>query len=1031
MLPDSMRDDTGIIFGSAFPGVRQLADEFERYFTDKARRQSLDLLQALRARARDGDAVTREIDERIRAVRENLDAEPYTFNRRFLLRVLSMGHSQFAEIIGARGPNTQINAACATTTQGVALAEDLIRAGRCRRVIVVAGDNVTSDHLVDWMGSGFLASGAGATDEAVEDAALPFDNRRHGLIMGMGAAGIVVESADAARERGVQPICEVLGTVTANSAFHGTRLDLKHIAGVMQDVLRQAEARGYDRHEMAPELVFVSHETYTPARGGSASAEINALRAVFDGAADQIVIANTKGFTGHPMAVGVEDVLAVKALETGLVPPIPNFREIDPELGNLNLSQGGSYPVQYALRLAAGFGSQISMALLRWTPMPDGARRSPAELGFSYRVIDPQAWHDWLSGVSGVDDPQVEVVQRRLRVVDPGPAGRKPVLRPVAQPVKAPAGPAPRIVDVPLPARAPEAPAPPAPVVAPVPAPVPAQVSAPPAAAQAAAPEPPAASPPGDPVVEKVLEVVADKTGYPSDMLDLDLDLEADLGIDTVKQAEVFASIRETFGIPRDDTVKLRDYPTLTSVVGFVRERANLPEVPAAPAAPAAPAIPAQAAAPEAPAPAPTGDPVTAQVLAVVADKTGYPSDMLDLDLDLEADLGIDTVKQAEVFASIRETFGIARDDSVKLRDYPTITSVIGFVRDRANLPEAAPVAAVPAPAPAAPAIPAQAAAPEAPAPAPTGDPVTAQVLAVVADKTGYPSDMLDLDLDLEADLGIDTVKQAEVFASIRETFGIERDDSVKLRDYPTITSVIGFVRARANLPEAAPVAAVPAPAPGRPGHPSAGRRTRGPGARPHRRPGDRTGAGRRRGQDRLPVGHARPRPRPGGRPGHRHRQAGGGLRQHPRDVRHRTRRQRQTARLPDHHQRHRVRSRPGPGAGRTRGQSRRGHRDCDRDGRPGPGSLGRLPGPAGRQHRCRQRDASAGAGAGAATPAPAVQADRRAPRQGHPGGARRRPRRGGRGAGQAAAQAQGAGARPGRGRRPGDGGAPTRRLAR
>ena len=119
---------------------------------------------------------------------------------------------------------------------------------------------------------------------------------------------------------------------------------------------------------------------------------------------------------------------------------------------------------------------------------------------------------------------------------------------------------------------------------------------------------------------------------------------------------------------------------------------------------------------------------MTAQVLAVVADKTGYPSDMLDPDLDLEADLGIDTVKQAEVFASIRETFGIARDDSVKLRDYPTITSVIGFVRDRANLPEAASVAAVPAPAPAvpaqaaapaAPAVPAQAAAPEAPPPPP------------------------------------------------------------------------------------------------------------------------------------------------------------------------------------------------------------------------------------------------------------------------------------------------------------------------
>src|SRR5437764_8857578 len=54
----------------------------------------------------------------------------------------------------------------------------------------------------------------------------------------------------------------------------------------------------------------------------------------------------------------------------------------------------------------------------------------------------------------------------------------------------------------------------------------------------------------------------------------MDLDLEADLGIDTVKQAEVFATIREAYGIERDEALKLRDYPTLNHVVGFVRERA-------------------------------------------------------------------------------------------------------------------------------------------------------------------------------------------------------------------------------------------------------------------------------------------------------------------------------------------------------------------------------------------------------------------------------------------------------------------------
>ena len=83
-------------------------------------------------------------------------------------------------------------------------------------------------------------------------------------------------------------------------------------------------------------------------------------------------------------------------------------------------------------------------------------------------------------------------------------------------------------------------------------------------------------------------------------------------------------------------------------------------------------------------------------------------------------------------------------------------------------------------------------------------------MLSVVAAQTGYPEDLLDMDLDLEADLGIDTVKQAEVFAAIRERYGIERDDSLKLRDYPTLNHVVGFVRERGG-PAAAPEAPEPA----------------------------------------------------------------------------------------------------------------------------------------------------------------------------------------------------------------------------
>ncbi|MCS6938523.1 MAG: acyltransferase domain-containing protein, partial [Roseiflexus sp.] len=859
MLPEALRDETGVIFASAFPGLDRFAEEFERYYTYEHRREQLEALEALR-RVTTDPATLAEIVRRIGELRDLLEREPYVFDRRFLFRILAMGHSQFAEYIGARGPNTHVNAACAATTQGIAIAEDWIRSGRCRRVLVIAADNVTSDHLLPWIGAGFLATGAAATDDRVEEAALPFDRRRHGMILGMGACALVVESEDAVRERGMRGIVEVLSTETANSAFHGTRLDVEHISGVMNSLMTAAERRfGIDRRTIAPYLVFVSHETYTPARGGSASAEVVALRKTFGEAANQVIVSNTKGFTGHPMGVGVEDVIAVKILEHGIVPPVPNYKEVDPELGTLNLSRGGRYPVQYALHLAAGFGSQIAMTLLRRIP------------GSVDRIENRARYNYWLDQVSGYDHAETEVVKRVLRIKAQGAPARRPApstwipgtgptmraaapgdgvtfapaaiqYAPAPQPVPvappAPVAPPP----TPAPAPAPVAPAPtngraveaappasapaPAPVAAtPPPAPVapappPAPAPAPAPVAPAPAPVAPAApAPEMDGVTAKVLQIVAEKTGYPPEMLDLDLDLEADLGVDTVKQAETFVAVREAFGIPQVENLRLRDFPTLRDVVGFVyKQKPELkpsaaPAVAAPPAPAVAPAVaapPAPAAAPAVAAPsAPAVDPVAAKVLEVVAEKTGYPPEMLDLDLDLEADLGVDTVKQAETFAAIREAFGIERIENLKLRDYPTLRHVIDFVYERR--PDLKTAAPAPAPAPAAaPAI----AAPAPAAPEPAVDAVAAKVLEVVAEKTGYPPEMLDLDLDLEADLGVDTVKQAETFAAIREAFGIERIENLKLRDYPTLRHVINFVyERRPDLkPSAAPAPAAPTP---------------------------------------------------------------------------------------------------------------------------------------------------------------------------------------------------------------------------
>ena len=182
-----------------------------------------------------------------------------------------------------------------------------------------------------------------------------------------------------------------------------------------------------------------------------------------------------------------------------------------------------------------------------------------------------------------------------------------------------------------------------------------------------------------------MLAIVAEKTGYPSDMLDLDLDLEADLGVDTVKQAEIVRRDPAGYDIPRDDTLKLRDFPTIAHVIGFVHDRRQDAGPPSLALTEATATGDGRGRAEPAAAPAAADDGVAGRRCSPSwPRRPATRSDMLDLDLDLEADLGVDTVKQAEIFATIREDYGIERDDTLKLRDFPTIAHVIGFVHDRA-----------------------------------------------------------------------------------------------------------------------------------------------------------------------------------------------------------------------------------------------------------------------------------------------------------------------------------------------------------
>ncbi|MET9734669.1 SDR family NAD(P)-dependent oxidoreductase, partial [Streptomyces sp. NPDC006458] len=293
------------------------------------------------------------------------------------------------------------------------------------------------------------------------------------------------------------------------------------------------------------------------------------------------------------------------------------------------------------------------------------------------------------------------------------------------------------------------------------------------------------AGPDATAVSAALLDVVGQKTGYPTDMLDLDMDVEADLGIDSIKRVEIMGVMQERFGAGvAAGPEALAELRTLRQIVDFMADA-----TPAQATVTAAPTAPAQTAGPDSGA-------VSAALLDVVGQKTGYPAEMLDLDMDVEADLGIDSIKRVEIMGVMQERFGagVAAGPEA-LAELRTLRQIVDFMSDGAP---AAPAAA-----------PAQTAGPGSAA-------VSAALLDVVGQKTGYPAEMLDLDMDVEADLGIDSIKRVEIMGVMQERFGAGvAAGPEQLAELRTLRQIVDFMSDDA-APATAPATAVaPAPAAG------------------------------------------------------------------------------------------------------------------------------------------------------------------------------------------------------------------------
>ena len=296
-------------------------------------------------------------------------------------------------------------------------------------------------------------------------------------------------------------------------------------------------------------------------------------------------------------------------------------------------------------------------------------------------------------------------------------------------------------------------------------------------------------------VEQTLLGVVAEKTGYPAEMLNLGMSLDADLGIDSIKRVEILSALQEK--LPDAPVIKpdqLGALQTLQQVVDFLC--AGL-------ASSAPSAVVSQAPASTAP-PAARVDKgrIEQTLLGVVAE-------MLNLEMSLDADLGIDSIKRVEILSALQEKLPdapVIKPD--QLGALQTLRQVVDFLGAASSTAPAAAGATAVLTNPSA-------------APVVDSAQVATVLLGVVAEKTGYPAEMLNLEMSLDADLGIDSIKRVEILSALQERLPsapvIKPDQLGALQ---TLRQVVEFLSAASapktaapSVPRVAEVPAIAAPA--------------------------------------------------------------------------------------------------------------------------------------------------------------------------------------------------------------------------
>jgi len=260
---------------------------------------------------------------------------------------------------GLKGPSYSSVSACATSSHCLIDAALMIKNGYCD--IVAAGG---AEAAISASGiGGFNAMKAlSENNEEFATASRPFDKRRDGFVMGEGAGCLILEDYEHAVARGARIYAELLGVGMTSDAYHVSAPDPSGdgVARVMELALKDA---GLTKNDI--DYINV-HGTSTPL--GDAN-ETNAIRRVFGEDANKLSISSTKSMTGHLLgaAGAIEAIAAVKAIEHNIVPPTINFKEADPDCGDLDFTFNEARPkeVKVALSNTFGFGGHNASLILK------------------------------------------------------------------------------------------------------------------------------------------------------------------------------------------------------------------------------------------------------------------------------------------------------------------------------------------------------------------------------------------------------------------------------------------------------------------------------------------------------------------------------------------------------------------------------------------------------------------------------------------------------------------------------------------